>query len=43
MIQEINDPMHLLRLRERKIISLQSYQLRMKAFELNIPTYKKII
>lgn len=41
MIQEINNPLHLLRLRESKRISLQSYQLRLKAYELNIPTYKK--
>ena len=43
MIQEINDPLHLLRLVEAKRITHESYQLRMAADRLNIPTYKKII
>lgn len=43
MIQEINNPLHLLRLVEAKRITHESYQLRMAAYKLNIPTYKKII
>lgn len=43
MIQEINNPLHLLRLVESKRITLENYQLRMAADRLNIPTYKKII
>jgi len=41
MIQEINNPMHLLRLVEAERITHESYQLRMAAHRLNIPTYKK--
>ena len=43
MIQEINNPLHLLRLVEAKRITHENYQLRMAADRLNIPTYKKII
>ena len=43
MIKEINDPLHLLRLVESKRITHESYQLRMAAYKLNIPTYKKTI
>jgi hypothetical protein len=40
MIQEINNPLHLLRLVQAKRITLENYQLRMTAYKLNIPTYK---
>ena len=43
MIKEINDPLHLLRLVESKRITHENYQLRMAAYKLNIPTYKKTI
>ena len=43
MIKEINDPLHLLRLVESKRITHENYQLRMAAYRLNIPTYKKTI
>jgi len=43
MIQEINNPLHLLRLVESKRITHENYQLRMAAYKLNIPTYKKTI
>ncbi len=43
MIREINDPLHLLRLVESKRITHENYQLRMAAYKLNIPTYKKTI
>ena len=43
MIKEINDPLHLLRLVESKRITHDNYQLRMAAYKLNIPTYKKTI
>ena len=41
MIQEINNPLHLIRLVEAKRITLQGYQLRMKANSLKINTYKE--
>jgi len=41
MIQEINDPLHLMRLRQSKRITFESYLFRMKANDLKIKTYKQ--